>query len=161
MEHLRCFLAVGKALVAPRQLDAPSLELLVPRLQALLRARDLAAPLLHLRLDLGPEPDGLFARLDPCLPPHRLCLALGILQELLAGAQRLVQLGGADRPDKDDARHPADHQADHYPSGDEHACTSGWVPARGIPNLVEPKPWRASRHESCYSSTSLMSVGRW
>src|SRR5439155_5095223 len=72
------------------------------------------------------------------LPAHGVRLPLGVLEQLLTRAQRLVEAGGADRADDHDAQHAADYQADQYPSGDEHACTSGWVPVRGIPNLAEP-----------------------
>ena len=91
VERLRRLFAVGEALLPAGELDEPALELLVSRLEAFLESRDLAAPLLDLGLDLGPQADGLLARLDSCLPAHRLRLALGVLQQLLARAERLVE----------------------------------------------------------------------
>ncbi len=143
MEPLGRLLAVGKALVAARELDELLLDLLLLRLEPLLGPRDLAPPLLHLRLDLGAQADGFLARFDARLAPHRLGLSLGVVQELLAGAQRLVEAGCADRADRQAAERAADDEADQYASADEHALSSGWS-RHADSESGRAEPWRVA-----------------
>ena len=70
-------LAVGEALLAALDLRRSARELVLACGDPLLDLRDLGAPVLHLALDLGAQPDGLLARLDLRLAADRLGLALG------------------------------------------------------------------------------------
>src|SRR5262249_52129477 len=80
----------------------------------------------------------------------------GVLQQLLTCPQGVVDPRCADGANDQRAHDAACDEADQYPSGDQHNRTSGSVPARGIPNLANPKPWRAAPRELL-----LVYVARW
>ena len=151
VEPLRRLLAVGEALVAARELDELVLELVLLRLEALLGSRDLAPPLLHLRLDLRAQLDRFLAGLDARLAPHRFRFSLGVSRSCWRVPQRLVEAGRADRADGQGAEHAADDEADQYASADEHALSSGWS------RHADSRIWR-SRNRGAVAPRALLLV---
>ena len=145
VEHLRRLLAVGETLFTTLELGRLARELFLAGLDALVGARDQAAALLHLGLDSGAELHRLLARLDARLAAHRLRLALGVFEQLLARPQRLVEPRRSHRADRDRAHDGACDESDQHSECDVHAQLLRLAPAVGVPNLVEPKPRRRRR----------------
>src|SRR5205814_8280642 len=75
-------LPVGEPLILALEVDELSLDLLLLREHPLFDLHDGAAPVGELAVDLGPQLDGLLARLDLCLTPERLRLALRVPEHL-------------------------------------------------------------------------------
>ena len=91
-------LAVGEALILPRQLDELPLDLLFLREHALLDLQHRLAAVGELGVDLRAQLDGLLARLDLRLAAERLGFALGVLDQLAPDAPRLADARSRRRP---------------------------------------------------------------
>jgi hypothetical protein len=112
LELLRVRLAVGEPLLAARDLDVLRLDLVLPRVQALLALHHLRAPLSEFLLELGPQPDRLLARLDLRFAAERLGLAAPVGEDLLAHAARRAEPGAAPERDRGQRQGRADRKSD-------------------------------------------------
>src|SRR5919197_6034283 len=82
-----------------------------------------------LAVDVGAQPDGLFAGADLGLAPVRLGLTAGVLDQrppLLFGR---TEAGLAEHPDRDCNPRSSEDEADQYPDGDQHGQLLGRLSA--------------------------------
>ena len=121
VQSLRRLLAIGQALLATVELGRLAQELLLSRLDTLVRSSDQTAPLLHLRLDVGAQLHRLLTGLHARLAAHRLRLPGSVGQQLLTRPEGLVEARRTDRADRDGAHHAARNESDQHSEQDVHA----------------------------------------
>ena len=121
-------LPVGEALILPAELDELPLDLLFLREDALLDLEHGVATVGELPVDLRPQLHGLLARLDLCLAPDGLRLALGVLDELTVQPPRLADPGRAEGLHGDEREHEPDRDPDGDSDSDQHVpgTSLGW-----------------------------------
>jgi hypothetical protein len=98
LELLRVNLAIRDTLLAPLELGHLLVGFLLALQQPFLELHNLRSAIADLRLDVAAEPDGILARLDLRLAPHRLGLSLGVAEQLRARALRVPQAGARAGP---------------------------------------------------------------
>ena len=127
-------LAVGDALLAPRELGQLAVDLVLLGEDALLDLDDLGPALGDLLLDLRAELHRLLARLDLSLAPHRLCLAASLGEEKLPRPARRREAGACDRTEGDEGERRPYDQADQGSDDNEHG-RSCRAPTSGMPRI--------------------------
>jgi hypothetical protein len=126
-------LTVGESLVSPGELDELPLYLRFLREDALLDLEHLGPAVDELRIDVGTQLHGLLACLDLRLAPHRLGLALRVVDQLLADAAGLAHPGRAEDGDCEQGKHRPDCDPDGESYPDQHVPRSslgGFCPRR-------------------------------
>ena len=120
LELAKVRFTIGEPLLTPRHLRQLSVDLLFLREHAFLDLDDPASVLCDFLVDLRPQLDRLLAGGDLRLPPQRLRLALGVVEQLLALELGCPEARLAERPHRRcPSQSPCD-EADQNPDGDLH-----------------------------------------
>jgi hypothetical protein len=151
-------LAVGEALILAGEVDELPLDLLLLGEDALLDLQHRLAPVGELRIDLGPELDGLLARLDLRLPPQRLGLALGVLDQLPADSLRLADPGRAERLHREQCEAGSYRDPDGDSDPDQHVPAPPCPQAPDLPSRSVPSAQRARRPQRPTCRTASVGV---
>src|SRR5438034_10720620 len=118
-------LAIGDPLLAPLELGQAPLRLLLLRTKPLLGLDRLPAACVQILLDLAPELDRLFLRLELGLPPERLRLAPGFREEELPRTTCRTESRPREQPQPAENGGDADYEPDENADRDRHARS--WV----------------------------------
>ena len=125
-------LAVGEPLITAGELAELLLDLELLRQYAFLDLQHLGAPVGELGVDLASQPDRLLAGFDLRLPAHRVALALGVFEQLLADPPRLRDSGCAEDRHGEQGERSAAGDPDGNSDPDQH-CR---LLRRGLTRLV-------------------------
>ena len=147
-------LAVGEALLAPRDLRQLGVDLLLLGEHTLLDLDDPRAVLCDLTVDLRPELDSFLTRRDLGLAPERLRLALRVVEQELALLPRFAEPRLSEVADGDGSSQSPDDHPDQYPDCDQHGQLLGRLSA-ALPRRLPGSPAGTGTSRICETSRHL------
>ena len=113
LQLLEVDLAVGDALLAPRELRELAVDVVLLLQDALLDLDDVVAPAAELGLELGAELDRLLPRLDLRLAPRRVRVAARLLEQQRRVRRAASSRDPATQPQRDQRRGRTGDESDH------------------------------------------------